>query len=93
MGKEAIISIDGHVKGSRQTYRDYVPKKFIDAYDEQVKAAEEAGLRDAGTSIPNSNPRFSGTPSFGSRIWKASGWSPRCSFPTGSRSRSTGSTT
>jgi predicted TIM-barrel fold metal-dependent hydrolase len=56
MGKEAIISIDGHVKGSRRAYRDYVPKKFLDVYDEQVKAAEETGLRDAGNIHPEFEP-------------------------------------
>ena len=48
MAKTAIISVDGHVKGSRAQYREYIPKRHLEAYDEQVKAAEEAGLRDAG---------------------------------------------
>jgi predicted TIM-barrel fold metal-dependent hydrolase len=48
MGRIAIISIDGHVKASRAQYRDYIEKKYLEVYDEQVKAAEEAGLRDAG---------------------------------------------
>ena len=48
MGRIAIISIDGHVKASRAEYRDYIEKKYLEVYDEQVKVAEEAGLRDAG---------------------------------------------
>ncbi len=48
MGRIAIISIDGHVKASRAGYRDYIEKKYLEVYDEQVKAAEDAGLRDAG---------------------------------------------
>ena len=56
MAKTAIISIDGHVKGSRSEYRDYVPRKFLDVYDEQVKAAEEAGMRDAGNLHPEFAP-------------------------------------
>jgi len=48
MGRIAIISVDGHVKASRAQYRDYIEKKYFEVYDEQVKAAEEAGLRDAG---------------------------------------------
>jgi len=42
-GRIAIISIDGHVKASRCAYRDYIEKKYLEVYDEQVKAAEEAG--------------------------------------------------
>ena len=56
MAKTAIISVDGHVKGSRREYRDYVPRKFLDVYDEQVKAAEEAGMRDAGNLHPEFAP-------------------------------------
>jgi predicted TIM-barrel fold metal-dependent hydrolase len=56
MAPTAIISIDGHVKGSRREYREYVPTKYLDAYDEQVKAAEESGLRDAGNLHPEFDP-------------------------------------
>jgi predicted TIM-barrel fold metal-dependent hydrolase len=56
MGKTAIISVDGHVKGSRATYREYIPKEYHDAYDEQVKAAEDAGMRDAGNLHPGFEP-------------------------------------
>ena len=48
MGGIGIISVDGHVKASRAQYRDYIAKKHLEVYDEQVKEAEEAGLRDAG---------------------------------------------
>jgi predicted TIM-barrel fold metal-dependent hydrolase len=56
MTKTAIISVDGHVKGSRKEYRKYVPKKYLQTYDEDVKAAEEAGLRDAGNLHPDFAP-------------------------------------
>ena len=56
MGKTAIISVDGHVKGSRAAYRDYIPKRYHEAYDEQVRAAEEAGMRDAGNLHPELDP-------------------------------------
>ena len=56
MAATAIISIDGHVKGSRRQYRDYVPKQYLDVYDEQVKAAEDAGMRDAGNLHPEFDP-------------------------------------
>jgi predicted TIM-barrel fold metal-dependent hydrolase len=56
MGKTAIISVDGHVKGSRREYRDYLPKQYLDTYDEQVKEAEEAGTRDAGNLHPEFAP-------------------------------------
>ena len=54
MSRTAIISVDGHVKASRAGYRDYVEQKYLDDYDASVKAAEEAGLPDAG----NLNPEF-----------------------------------
>ncbi len=54
MSRTAIISVDGHVKASRAGYREYVEKKYRDDYDESVKAAEEAGLPDAG----NLNPEY-----------------------------------
>ena len=53
MAKTAIISVDGHVKASRAGYRDYIQKSFLDAYDESVKAAEEAGLPDSGNLNPD----------------------------------------
>jgi predicted TIM-barrel fold metal-dependent hydrolase len=56
MGKTAIISVDGHVKGSRATYREYLPEQYLERYDEQVKAAEEAGMRDAGNLHPELDP-------------------------------------
>jgi len=53
MAKTAIISVDGHVKASRAGYRDYVQKAYLEAYDETVKAAEEAGMPDAGNLNPD----------------------------------------
>src|SRR5215831_1424603 len=54
MAKTAIISVDGHVKASRAGYRKYVQKKYLEAYDETVKAAEADGIPDAG----NLNPEY-----------------------------------
>ncbi len=54
MVKTAIISVDGHVKASRAGYRDYISKKYLEAYDETVKEAEEQGIPDAG----NLNPEY-----------------------------------
>ena len=54
MSRTAIISVDGHVKASRAGYRDYVEQQYLDDYDASVKAAEDAGLPDAG----NLNPEF-----------------------------------
>ena len=56
MAKTAIVSVDGHVKASRNEYRDYLPQQYLDAYDEQVKAAEEAQLPDAGNLHPDLAP-------------------------------------
>jgi predicted TIM-barrel fold metal-dependent hydrolase len=53
MGKTAIISVDGHVKASRSGYRDYIQREYLEAYDETVKAAEEAGMPDAGNLNPD----------------------------------------
>jgi predicted TIM-barrel fold metal-dependent hydrolase len=56
MAKTAIVSVDGHVKASRNEYRDYLPKQFLDAYDEQVEAAEVAEIPDAGNLHPDLGP-------------------------------------
>ena len=56
MSRAAVISIDGHVGGSRTQYRDYVERKYLETYDEQVRAAEEAGLQDAGNLHPRVRP-------------------------------------
>ena len=48
MNQVAIISVDGHVKASRTAYREYFETQYLDAYDEWVKAQEEAGVPDAG---------------------------------------------
>ena len=52
MAKTAIISVDGHVKASRAGYRDYIQRKYLEDYDESVKAAEVAGIPDAGNLKP-----------------------------------------
>ena len=54
MAKMAIISVDGHVKASRAGYREYIESRYLDAYDESVRKAEEAGIPDAG----NLNPEY-----------------------------------
>jgi len=53
MTKTAIISVDGHVKASRAGYRDYIQARFLDAYDEWVRAAEDAGIPDTGNLNPD----------------------------------------
>ena len=64
MAKTAIISVDGHVKAARTEYRDYLPKQYLERYDEQVKAAEEAEIPDAGNLHPG--PRSGGAVGLGS---------------------------
>ena len=54
MSRTAIISVDGHVKASRAGYRDYVEQQYLEDFDRWVKAADDAGLPDAG----NLNPAF-----------------------------------
>src|SRR5262245_2194364 len=50
MAKLAVISVDGHVKASREGYRDYVEAKCLDAFDEWVQSLE--GIPDAGNKTP-----------------------------------------
>jgi predicted TIM-barrel fold metal-dependent hydrolase len=54
MTRTAIISVDGHVKASRAGYREYIERAHLEEYDASVKAAEDAGLPDAG----NLNPEY-----------------------------------
>ena len=56
MTKTAIISVDGHVKASRSTYRDYVERQYLDAFDDWVRAAEASGRPDAGNMQPDLGP-------------------------------------
>jgi predicted TIM-barrel fold metal-dependent hydrolase len=56
MTKTALISVDGHVKASRRGYREYLPNKYLEAYDAQVKASEEAEIRDGGNLHPDLAP-------------------------------------
>jgi predicted TIM-barrel fold metal-dependent hydrolase len=56
MGKTAVISVDGHVKASRRDYREYISAKHLEAFDEEVRAAEEAGIPDAGNLHPDLDP-------------------------------------
>ena len=48
MGRTAIISVDGHVRGSRPIYRNYVEAKHLEAYDDWVRAMEASGRPDGG---------------------------------------------
>jgi predicted TIM-barrel fold metal-dependent hydrolase len=54
MAKVAIISVDGHVRGSRAMYREYIERKHLETYDEQVKTLEAEGVPDQG----NLNPEY-----------------------------------
>jgi predicted TIM-barrel fold metal-dependent hydrolase len=48
MGRIAIISVDGHVRGSRAIYRHYVEAAHLDAFDDWVRAGEATGRGDDG---------------------------------------------
>jgi predicted TIM-barrel fold metal-dependent hydrolase len=43
MRQVAIISVDGHVKAPRASYRDYIEPKWRDAFDEWLRSAEGTG--------------------------------------------------
>jgi predicted TIM-barrel fold metal-dependent hydrolase len=66
MGRVGIISVDGHVKASRATYRDYVASEHLDAFDRWARVAGSGSGRDAGNIKPdlddeaqwNANRRF-----------------------------------
>jgi predicted TIM-barrel fold metal-dependent hydrolase len=48
----AIISVDGHVKGSRRGYREYLDPGFRERYDEFVADLDSRGVPDAGNVRP-----------------------------------------
>ncbi len=48
----AIISVDGHVRAPRRGYRDYVETRYLERFDDWVKAEEEAGLPESGGLSP-----------------------------------------
>ena len=48
MSKAAIISVDGHVRASRSEYRNYVEKRYLDAFDAWAAAEEAAGAPESG---------------------------------------------
>jgi predicted TIM-barrel fold metal-dependent hydrolase len=50
----AIISVDGHVKGSRAAYRDHIEHRHLEAYDAWVTEVERRGMPDGG----NVNPAY-----------------------------------
>jgi predicted TIM-barrel fold metal-dependent hydrolase len=52
MAQTAIISVDGHVKASREGYRDYVAERYLETFDEQLKALQASGMPDAGNMNP-----------------------------------------
>ena len=43
MRRLAIISVDGHVKAPRDSYRDYIDPDWRDAFDAWLQSTEEAG--------------------------------------------------
>ena len=56
MARTAIISVDGHVRASRSEYRDYIEKRYLDAFDEWARAQEAAGAPESGNLSPGLDP-------------------------------------
>lgn len=56
MSKAAIISVDGHVRASRSDYRNYVEKRFLDAFDAWARAEEAAGAPESGNLSAGLDP-------------------------------------
>src|SRR2546430_17621360 len=83
MAKTAIISVDGHVKASRAGYRDYLEKKYLGAYDEWVKAAEDAEIPDAGNLHPDLAPEVQWDSALRLESLEKAGVVAEALFPTG----------
>jgi hypothetical protein len=56
MTRTAIIAVDGHAKAPRAAYRDYVEKRYLDAFDDWLRAGEASGRPDAGNISPDLGP-------------------------------------
>jgi hypothetical protein len=53
MEHTAIISVDGHARGSRPIYRNYIDSRHLEAYDDWVRAAAATGRPDSGNCQPD----------------------------------------
>ena len=54
--RTAIISVDGHVRASRSDYRNYIEQRYLDVFDEWVRAQEAAGAPESGNLSPGLDP-------------------------------------
>ena len=52
----AIISVDGHARGSRTDYRQYFEEKYLSNYDEFVLSQEQRDLGPPGSVKPGLEP-------------------------------------
>ncbi len=52
MARVGVISVDGHVRATRQGYRDYIDPGLLEEYDVHVNALEDAGTPDTGNCDP-----------------------------------------
>jgi len=77
----------------RSEYRDYLPAKYLEAYDEQVKAAEEAGTPDAGNLHPDFAPAVQWDSDLRTSELESIGVVAEVLFPNGQPFRSTDSMT
>jgi predicted TIM-barrel fold metal-dependent hydrolase len=50
--KMAVISIDGHVTGSVDQFREYVPRKHLDSFEDWAKMLEAVGIETLGNLRP-----------------------------------------
>ncbi len=48
--------MDGHVRASRSDYRNYVEKRFLDAFDDWARAEEAAGAPESGNLSAGLDP-------------------------------------
>jgi predicted TIM-barrel fold metal-dependent hydrolase len=83
MSRMAIISIDGHVTGSFDQFREYVERKDMDAYDAWVKSLADAGLTTLGNMKLNADPAMQWDSSMRQRDLERVGVVAEVLFPNG----------
>ena len=56
MDRMAIISVDGHVTAPRESFRDYVERQYLDAFDEWAAVLDRIGVHNLGNLQPDLGP-------------------------------------
>ena len=83
MGSTAIISVDGHVRASREGFREYVPQGYLPAYDEWARQQERAPRPEAGNMQPQLSDESQWDPELRLRDLESQGVVAEVLFPNG----------